>query len=413
MIRSMYSAVSGLRSHQTMMDVIGNNIANVNTHGFKKSQALFREVLSETVAGARTPTDGIGGTNPAQIGLGTTINAISQIMEQGALQRTGRALDVAIDGDGFFVTEYAGEQLFTRAGSMYLDADGQLVTTDGALVQGWQADEFGVVNNATGVGGILIPVTGEVAPVPTSEIQLGGNLPADSVVGEVVTLNVDVYDQQGLAIPLALTMTKTAANEWTTTGTHGDPPTAFNLTDNVLTFDNQGEIVAPADFTIDIAAGEVPNASAIQLTVGGPTVASKMSQYGDLTSATVIVQNGSTTGSLRGLSVGSDGVLTGSYSNGQVRALGQIAVANFANAEGLERVTGSNWRSTANSGLAQIGVSGFGGRGALASTTLEMSNVDLSEEFTAMIRAQRGFQANSRMITTSDEMLQEVVNMKR
>ena len=148
-------------------------------------------------------------------------------------------------------------------------------------------------------------------------------------------------------------------------------------------------------------------------TIGGTDVSGKMTQYGEITTASVLQQNGSTTGSLQGLSVAADGVITGSYSNGSVRSLAQIGIANFANPEGLERVTGSNWRGTANSGLAQVGVAGFGGRGAAASTTLEMSNVDLSEEFTAMIRAQRGFQANSRMITTSDEMLQEVVNMKR
>jgi len=413
MIRSMYSAVSGLRSHQTMMDVIGNNIANVNTHGFKKSQALFREVLSQTVVGARTPAEGIGGTNPAQIGLGTGINAISQIMEQGALQRTGRSLDIAIDGDGFFVTRYGGEELYTRAGSFYLDANGSLVSTDGAMVQGWQADALGQINTTAGVGDILIPVSGEIAPVPTSQVQLGGNLPADATIGDTVILNVDVYDQQGLPIEVTLTMTNTAADEWTVTGTYGDAATPFTLTDNVLTFDNLGEIVAPADFTVDIAAGQLPNAVAIEMTLGGADVAGSVTQYGEITTTSILQQNGSTTGSLQGLSVAADGVVTGSYSNGSVRALAQIGIANFANPEGLERVTGSNWRGTANSGLAQVGIAGFGGRGAAASTTLEMSNVDLSEEFTAMIRAQRGFQANSRMVTTSDEMLQEVVNMKR
>ncbi len=413
MIRSMYAAVTGLRSHQTMMDVVGNNIANVNTHGFKKSQALFREVLSQTVTGSRAPGEAIGGTNPAQIGLGTSVGAISQNMEQGALQRTGRTLDIAIEGDGFFVTEFAGERLYTRAGSFYVDAEGRLVNTDGALIQGWQADATGSVDSSLNPTDMRIPIGRNIEPAATSRVQLGGNLPADALVGDDVVLNVTVYDQQGLPIDVQLTLTKTAANEWTATGTYGDPPTAFAMTDNVMTFDATGELVTPADFNLNIAAGVLPNAAAIELTVGGSDVSTRITEYGGLASTAVILQNGSATGSLQSLSVGADGVITGSYSNGQLKPIGQIALANFANPEGMERVTGSNWRETANSGLAQVGVAGTGGRGAMASTTLEMSNVDLAEEFTALIRAQRGFQANSRMVTASDEMLQEVVNMKR
>jgi flagellar hook protein FlgE len=413
MIRSMYAAVTGLRSHQTMMDVVGNNIANVNTHGFKKSQALFREVLSQTVVGARAPGEEIGGTNPAQIGLGTSVGAISQNMEQGALQRTGRTLDIAIEGDGFFVTEFAGERLYTRAGSFYVDAEGRLVNTDGALIQGWQADATGSVDTSLNPTEVRIPIGRNIEPAATTQVQLGGNLPADALVGDDVVLNVTVYDQQGLPIDVQLTLTKTAANEWTATGAYGDPLTAFAVTDNVMTFDATGELVAPADFNLNIAAGVLPNAAAIELTVGGADVSTRITEYGGLASTAVILQNGSATGSLQSLSVGADGVITGSYSNGQLKPIGQIALANFANPEGMERVTGSNWRETANSGLAQVGVAGTGGRGAMASTTLEMSNVDLAEEFTALIRAQRGFQANSRMVTASDEMLQEVVNMKR
>lgn len=413
MIRSMYAAVTGLRSHQTMMDVVGNNIANVNTHGFKKSQALFREVLSQTVTGSRAPGEAIGGTNPAQIGLGTSVGAISQNMEQGALQRTGRTLDIAIEGDGFFVTEFAGERLYTRAGSFYVDAEGRLVNTDGALIQGWQADATGSVDSSLNPTDMRIPIGRNIEPAATSRVQLGGNLPADALVGDDVVLNVTVYDQQGLPIDVQLTLTKTAANEWTAAGTYGDPPTAFAMTDNVMTFDGTGELVTPADFNLNIAAGVLPNAAAIELTVGGADVSTRITEYGGLASTAVILQNGSATGSLQSLSVGADGVITGSYSNGQLKPIGQVALANFANPEGMERVTGSNWRETANSGLAQVGVAGTGGRGAMASTTLEMSNVDLAEEFTALIRAQRGFQANSRMVTASDEMLQEVVNMKR
>ncbi len=408
----MYAAVSGLRAHQTMMDVVGNNIANVNTNGFKKSNVIFQDILSQTVNGASAPTESLGGTNAAQVGLGVQLSNISQNFGQGALQSTGRDLDMSIQGDGFFNLEQDGLQLYSRSGSFYVDATGNLVSGGGGFVQGWTADPTGVIDN-TGPGGrIRIPAGEQVAPVITSEVNLGGNLPADAVLGDTHFTSLNVYDGQGSQVDLALTFTQSGVDEWTVSATYGDAATPVGLTDNVLTFDGAGRLVTPADFNTNIPAGAIPGLGDVSLTLAGDG-AGEITQLAALGSIGAVTQDGSATGQLSGLTVGEDGTITGSYSNGQVKALAQVAIAAFANPEGLERVTGTMFKSSVNSGLAQLGSASSGGRGVIAPGTLEMSNVDLAEEFTNLIRTQRGFQANSRVITTSDEMLQEIVNLKR
>jgi len=413
MIRSMYAAVSGLRSHQTMMDVVGNNIANVNTHGFKRSEALFQDVLSQMIHGAGTPTANLGGTNPAQIGLGVMVSAIAQNLGQGSLQTTNRDLDLAIQGDGFFVVDQGGEQMFTRAGSFFLDANGRLVNSDGGLIQGWNADAAGGLVDSGGTPGVIrIPIGEQSSPVVTSDVKLGGNLSADATVGTQYFTGLSVFDEQGNPIDIDLTLEKTNDDEWTVSATYGPTQIPIVLADNVLTFGANGELTSPADLQIDIGAGGIPGLGAVTFTIGGAGER-RITQYGGASSVAPVTQDGSAAGMLQSLRVGTDGVIVGSYSNGLVKPIGQVAMAAFSNPEGLERITGSNWRVTTNSGLAQIGTAGSGGRGSVAPGTLEMSNVDLAEEFTALIRAQRGFQANSRVVTSSDELLQEIVALKR
>lgn len=411
MIRSMYAAVSGLRSHQLMMDVVGNNIANVNTHGYKRNQVIFQDVLSQLVSGAAAPTPTLGGTNPAQVGLGVMMSGTSQNFGQGFLQITNRDLDVAIQGDGFFVIDEGGDQLFTRAGAFFLDADGRLVSSSGGLIQGWSAGLNGVLDPATPLGLIRVPIGDQNPPVVTSEAKFGGNLPSQSLIGDQVFTGLEIFDSQGVAVGLNLTFEKTAVSEWTVTATYGAAQTPVTLTDNVITFVD-GEVTAPADFDINMAAGQIPGIGAVSLVIGGGS-GRRVTQFGDATSLTAVTQNGSSAGVLQSMRVGTDGVVTGSYSNGLTRPIAQVALASFSNPEGLERVTGSNWRPSVNSGLAQIGTTGTGGRGIVAPGTLEMSNVDLALEFTTLIVSQRGFQANSRVVTAADELLQEIVNLKR
>jgi flagellar hook protein FlgE len=409
----MSSALSGLRNHQVMLDVVGNDIANVSTVGFKSSSTVFSDVLTQTLNGSSAPGSTVGGTNPAQIGLGSRLVGTVQSFSQGAIQRTGRTTDIAIQGDGFFVVNNGAEQLYTRAGSFGLDANGNLTTPEGMLVQGWQADGAGVINSNAGIGALQIRVGDLLPPTQTSSIDLGGNLSADSPIGTLSTLTVSAYDEQGTAIPLNLTFTKTAANEWTVTGTAGVPATPVALTDSVLTFDGSGELVSPADRNINIAGGSIPNMpTAIAIELGAASAPGRLTQYAGSMSAAITQQNGFPAGSLQAFNVGQDGTIIGNYSNGRTRPIGQVALAVFANPGGLERIAGT-WRGTPNSGLAQVGTPGAGGRGLMSSGTLEMSNVDLAEEFTRLIVAQRGFQGNARVITTADEILQEVVNLRR
>lgn len=413
MIRSMSSALSGLRNHQLMLDVVGNDIANVSTVGFKSSSTVFSDVLTQTLNGATAPGAATGGTNAAQIGLGSRLSGTVQSFTQGALQRTGRTTDIAIQGDGFFVVGNGIENLYTRAGSLTLDANGNLTTPEGMLVQGWQSDGSGVINTNAGIGPVQIRVGELLPPTQSSNIDLGGNLSADAAIGTATTLTVSAYDDQGLAVPLNLTFTKSAANQWTVTGTAGQPAVAIALTDNVLTFDGSGEMTVPADRGINIAGGVIPNMpAAITIALGGATQPGRLTQYAGSSSAAITQQNGSPAGSLQSFNVGQDGTVVGNYSNGRTRPIAQVALAVFTNPGGLERIAGA-WRATPNSGLAQVGVAGVGGRGLMSAGTLEMSNVDLAEEFTRLIVAQRGFQGNARIITTADEILQEVVNLHR
>ncbi len=413
MIRSMSSALSGLRNHQVMLDVVGNDIANVSTVGFKSSSVLFSDVLTQTLNGAAAPGATTGGTNPAQIGLGSRLSATVQSFTQGAIQRTGRTTDIAIQGDGFFVVSNGNENLYTRAGSFMLDANGNLTTPDGMFVQGWQADAVGAINTNAGTTPIEIRVGELLPPTQSSEVDLGGNLSADAPIGTATTLTVSAYDDQGVPIPLNLTFTKSAANQWTVNGTAGIPAVAIALTDNVLTFDGTGEMTVPADRNINIAGGVIPNMpTAISIELGGTDQPGRLTQYAGSTTASITQQNGSPAGSLQSFNVGQDGTIVGAYSNGKTRSIGQVALAVFANPGGLERIAGV-WRETPNSGLSQVGTPGAGGRGLMSSGTLEMSNVDLAEEFTRLIIAQRGFQGNARVVTTADEILQEVVNLRR
>jgi flagellar hook protein FlgE len=283
MLRSLFSAISGLRANQFMLDVTGNNIANANTVGYKASNVVFQDTLSQMLTGGAAPSATNGGTNPIQVGLGVQVGGVSTNFNQGAAQVTGKATNLMIAGDGFFVVQRNGENLYTREGAFDFDSAGNLVTPDGDNVQGYAPDATGAI---------------------------------------------------------------------TATGT-------------------------PTDISIPDVANEDP------------------------------------TNPLKAYNIGPDGVITGVYADGTKKPLFQIALADFANPNGLDKVGDTAFRSSANSGAVQVGAPSTGRRGALSGGQLEMSNVDLAQEFTNLIIAQRGFQATSRVITTSDQVLEELVNIKR
>ncbi|MCY0903388.1 flagellar hook protein FlgE [Arthrobacter sp. H14-L1] len=388
MLRSLYSGISGLRAHQTMLDVTGNNIANVNTQGFKSSSVQFQDTLSQLTKSASSPQAAAGGTNAAQVGLGVQVAGIATNFAQGSTQATGKSTDMMISGDGFFITKHGGATLYTRAGAMNPDAQGRLVTPDGGILQGWMASPDGTVGTGAPVSDIVLSTGTTVPAAATSRATASGNLPSDGA-GSPLTRDIQVYDNLGKATNIAMTFTHSAGNSWTVSAA-GSPA-------KPLTFDANGGL--PANTT---------------MTAAGVTVdLSTVTGFAGLSTITAKADDGRAAGTLKSYSVSQDGTIVGSFSNGITQSVGQVALATFTNPGGLEKAGNSSYTVTANSGAATTGTAGSAGMGTLASGVLEMSNVDLSQEFTNLIVAQRGFQANARIITTSDEVLQELTNLKR
>src|SRR4051812_9525033 len=239
MLRSLFSGISGLRAHQQMMDVTSNNIANVNTVGFKSSQVVFEDTLSQMMRAAGAPQEGQGGTNPAQVGLGVRLGAINTSFVQGSAQATGRATDVMISGDGFFIVNSVDEQLYTRAGAFNFDAEGKLVTPTGAAVQGWPAVN-GDVNTNAPIGDIRLPMGTLIAPNATRNMVIAGNLPADAALNTTIPRSIKTYDVQGNVVTLTTTFTLTAGG-WEVVVSDGSTPSASLG----LTFLPNGQINAP------------------------------------------------------------------------------------------------------------------------------------------------------------------------
>ncbi len=415
MLRSMFSAIAGLKAHQMKMDVTGNNIANVNTVGYKSSSTVFQDTLSQVVRAGGAAAENRGGTNPAQVGLGVKLAAIATNWTNGAAQSTGRSTDFMIEGDGFFVVRgTGGEQLYTRAGSLDFDSQGRLVTPDGGILQGWIADADGINPNGP-IRDLTVPYGQIVNPRATSSAVISGNLNAAAAPGTVVQTPTKMFDAQGVEQQITYTFTKAALPATNTWGmqiqNNGGAP--LTLTDangapfgGTITFDTNGVMTAPVG-GIAFAPGGPSWATPVDVDMGSIT------QFAGSSEVTPEDQDGYALGTLQGFELSNDGTIVGTYSNGLIKPMGQIAMAAFNNPSGLEKAGNSSFRVGQNSGEALIGAAGAGGRGVLSSGALEMSNVDLSEEFTSLIVAQRGFQANSRVITASDELLQDLVNLKR
>lgn len=438
MMRSMYSAVSGLRVHQTKMDVIGNNIANVNTVGYKKGQMTFQEVFSQVIRGAGAPQGGKGGTNPQQIGLGVGIGSINTIHTKGPTQTTDNPTDLMIDGEGFFVvtddTNYENKY-YTRAGNFTLDKAGNLVTPDGFKVLGYKVDENENITDE--IGPIVINRSETKAPTATNKIQFRGNL--DSRNDETFTTDTVIKDSLGnsylVKFEFKKTGTETAPNKWTMS--LGEIKSedgkieikGAKLGDNTtIKFDENGKIIGigaeDAINGLKLDFSEIENKEKLGATFGDSGKITifdpadkdsynKLTQYANDRDIKPYAENGNSSGKIEGFSIDPSGVVSGIFTNGERKALGQVMLAKFDNPMGLQKLGNNFFVDTRNSGEAQLGKPGISGFGATKSESLEMSNVDLSMEFTEMITTQRGFQANSRIITASDEMLQELVNMKR
>jgi len=415
MMRALFSGVSGLRNHQISMDVIGNNIANVNTVGYKSSRVTFEEGFAQILQGASRPPGGSsaisGGVNPVQVGLGMNIGSIDLLFTQGNIQSTGVTTDLAISGDSFFVVSDGMKDVFTRSGNFQIDAGGRMVaSTNGNLVQGRTAVD-GVLGDA--VGDIILPF-GQKAPARATEnVSLAGNLDAEALVGDTRETTITVFDAMGARDEATIAFTKTGGTTWDYAITMGTGAVVSGNT-GTLTFDNQGRLAAPLPATPLVytpSSGAADVSMAIDFGTVGDVAG--LSQFAAPSTAVIKEQDGYTMGDLERFSIDQNGLVTGAFTNGVTLTLAQIALADFNNPAGLIRTGDNMYTVSANSGSAVVGFAGESSQSTISSGALEMSNVDLAQEFTSMITAQRGFQSNARVITTSDEMLQEIVTLKR
>ena len=480
MMRSLYSAVSGLKVHQTKMDVIGNNIANVNTIGFKASNVNFSDIFYQTTksaSGANALT-GKAGTNATQIGLGATLASISADMTaQGGTQRTDNATDIMINGNEFFIVNSGGVNYFTKNGAFTTDAAGNLCTESGELVMGWKVDPTtgNIVKAQVQSLGIYTAENTYSAPEATTDIFFSGNIDqtdTDLENGKTIQMEfydsignkytakfsvqaqdttdrnkysvsvTDVLDESGLSIFVTAEetdgITVYSPKEPMPTVTFGgnsytvavDTITgAATLTGGSLTLEfnaSTGKFVSIAGedaATFSIDTGATGTTSSENLFRDIEVNFKKITMYENSGISTVTPTRGNIDtglgagtilGKISGISISDDGKIFAAYDNGNTKLLGQIAVASFANPAGLEAVGGSLFKATLNSGeFDGVGVDVTENGDSLTTGVLEMSNVDLSSEFTNMITTQRGFQANSRIITTSDTLLEELINLKR
>ncbi len=467
MMRSLFSGVSGLKSHQTRMDVIGNNIANVNTTGYKSSRVNFEDMISQTLSSASSATDTVGGTNPKQIGLGTGVGSIDLLFTDGSVQSTGKNTDLALSGNGLFVVKSGNETYYTRNGAFQFDEDGNYtLPSSGMYVQGWMAKD-GVLNTSGSVTNIQIPSGKSMASKATSVGTYANNLNAaaltvtkimqgstsvntatadssspvtltmsdGSTVTETsgtytvgyslpVTTTLTVYDSLGNAhsVPVYFTKTKTDAtgkigNAWTVS-VKADPAekseelpesdgskTTVEMKPVTLQFDTSGKYVS---------GGETATLTLTNGSKTGQTVTLDLTSLTQYSGSSTVngTTDGHAAGTLSSVSIDKSGTITGTYTNGVKQTEAQIAIAQFTNASGLEKTGSSLYQVSNNSGTANVKTASDLGV-TITPSALEMSNVDISDEFTNMIITQRGFQSNSKIITVGDEMLQTLINMKQ
>ncbi len=466
--------LSGLTASSTAMSTIANNLANLNTVGYRGSHTQFSDLFYQTVG-----TDGAG--NPVQIGAGTSVNSTVTNQIAGSIESTGVPTDVAIMGDGFFVVQQNGATHYTRAGNFTVSSSGYFSTQDGDQVMGYAAVQ-GSIPPGAALAALHIDKGQINPPSASSQLQLRTNLDASASVGTPYSTPITVYDSLGTAHVLSFNFQKTGANGWsynisvptsdlaspanwaasqsysagnlvapgnghyyqcTVAGNSGAgaptwPTDGSTVTDGGATWQDMGTSL-PADTSTAISGGALSFDSSGKLTSPTGNVTGIVSPtLGDGASAlnftwTLFDANGSglltqvagssttsskqadgySSGSLTDYNVGSDGTIMGSFSNGRTAVLGQIALANFSNLQGLQRDGGNNYSATLASGAPVTGAPGSGGRGTLSGGSLELSNVDIAQEFSALIVAQRGYEANARTITTFDQIMQDTINLKQ
>lgn len=449
-LSSLFTGVSGLNANGNALSVIGNNVANLSTIGFKSSRSVFADLISSSLGGA-------GGA--IQTGLGVSLNGVQGNFSQGSLSTTSNALDLAIDGNGFFVLrDTSGAPFYSRAGQFHLDAQNRIVDPSGFFLQGYQVNASGLITAS--IGGVTLPTT-TAPPNSTTTVDIGANLNSQSATSTFsladpngtsqFSTSFTVFDSLGNGHLLTTYFSKTAANTWdyNIVGSTNEVVTAnydvsninaslglVRLASGTLTFATSGALDTESVITsydsgtpAGTAGGVVGQAQidfvgattdqlitfdfGTSVTTDGGAGVDLTTQFGSPSGLVQQTQNGFSAGALQAFSVETNGTINGRFSNGQVRPLAQLALARFPDPLGLVRTGKNTFAESGTSGQPLVGPATSAGLGRILSSTLELSNVDLGESFIEMIAAQRGFQANSRVITTSDDILQELVNLKR
>jgi len=419
---SISTALSGLNAASTAISVVGNNLANLNTTGYKNVAVSFEDMVSQYTYGSPNKQVGLGVNTP---------NTTSQF-SQGALQGSSGPFDAAINGNGFFVVKdpATNQTLLTRDGSFQSDLKGNLVTANGLAVQGWQAAADGTINAGGPVTGLTVPVGGTYPPVPTTSFSLAANLNAAAAAGSTFTQQIQAVDSLGNSVPLTVTFspaTPAVAGSWTYTVTmpaalgSAGGTTPVSVGTGALAFDANGNLTTPAPggpppvpiaLTIPTLADGATigsPAGTINWSVYNPDGTTKLTQFAAPSAASVNTQDGQPASELTGVGIGADGKIQATYSNGLQKLVGQLALGSVQNPQSLLSVSNNNFALSGGSSALTIGESGTGGRGLIQGQSLESSTVDVATQFSNLLVFQRSYQANSRVITASDELVQDTM----
>ena len=433
MLQALLAGVSSIKAQQTRMNVIGNNLANINTTAYKDTSVSFEDLVNQTLTSGSGPSKNLGGTDPIQVGLGVTVGSTTVDTSQGSFNATNVPSDLAIQGNGYFAVSNGQSMSYTRDGGFNVDASGNLVqASTGQRLLGWQADASGKIDTTaqvTAASNLTIPVGTATSVQATTSAILNGNLNASAISTDTWSTQTTVFDSLGVAHdvtvvfsnpqsppPVGYAAPAGSTTSWDWKSYEGSAATGTPIGDSAsagnqpLFFNSSGVynnvFGAGAADKITVPASGGGSATPVTLDF------SQISQLSE-TSSVGIQANGFPPGELQNYSIGTGGVITGVFSNGMTRPLGQVALVGFANPAGLSQTSQNLAVASVNSGLPTFSSPGTGAVGTITAGYLEQSNVDIGTEFTNLIVTQRGFQANTKIVTTVDQMLQDLVNMKQ
>ena len=405
-------ALSGLEADTTALNTIGNNLANLNTTAYKGQTTSFEDLFHQQLGES-------GAGDPIQVGSGTKVGSTTTDFSEGTLlpDANGNTSDMALDGNGFFIVEQNGQQSLTRAGNFTVGNSGSLTTQDGQFVLGYPATN-GVVNTNTNPAPITLPVGATEGAQATQNISVTANLNSGATVGTTFTTPIQVFDSLGQSHQVTITYDKTATNTWSYSIAlpAGDATGTPVNTTGTLTFDSSGNLTSPTGAISGISFPSMADGASdltFNWNLNGGGTSPLLTQLASANSNGATPQDGCTSGNYTGFTVDPSGVIEAQFSNGNSQTVGQIAVANVTNVQGLVSVGSNNFQTTNASGQFVAGVAGTGGRGVVDDSTLEQSNVNISTEFSNLIVAQRAFEANSKTVTTFDTISQDVIAMVR